>query len=74
MEGSGPYAVIHYKISKGDIYDESIVGFFDRFEAAEAEMLSLMASREHDVRWPDWEEYEVHAFKDGRDQGKVEEP
>lgn len=74
MDGERGYAVIRYKISKGDIFDEAIVGFFSRFQAAEAEMLCRMAGRDHDVRWPDWEEYEVHKYIDGHDQGKVEAP
>ncbi|NLV68684.1 MAG: hypothetical protein GXY14_13525 [Spirochaetes bacterium] len=74
MKEKTGYAVIRYKISKGDIYDEATVGFFDRFEEAEAEMLSRMAGRDHGVRWPDWEEYEVHLFREGQDQGRVKEP
>lgn len=68
------FAVVRYKISKGDIYDESTIGFFERFEEAEAQMLSCMAGRDHGVRWPDWEEYEVRLFIDGRDAGKAEPP
>jgi len=65
MNESAPrrFAVVHYRISKGDVAFEEIAATF----ATEAEARAFHAEKLKDPattpRWPDFDEYEVRPLK-----------
>lgn len=63
------FGVVRLRLSKGDLLDTKLLALFDTLAEAESELRDCLAKFEHGFRWSDWDEYEIHVYRDGNDAG-----
>lgn len=65
------YGVVRLRISKGDLFDIQPLAFFETLSEAEIEWKDYLEKCPHGGSWPDWDEYEIHIYKNGKNKGRA---